>query len=163
MNRSIPGFPVHYQLPEPTQTHVHHVADAIQPFHPLWVSFSSYLQSFPVSGFFPMSWFFTSGGQSTGLSASTSVLLVNIQDWFPLGLTGLISPQSKGLSSVFSNMTVQKHQFFSAQLSLLSNSHMTTGKNIALTRWIIVGKVMFLPFNMLSRLVINFLQGASVF
>ena len=80
--------------------------------------FSTHLQSFPVSGTFQMSQFFTSGGQSIGVSASTSVLSVNIQDWFPLGLTCLISLQSKGLSRVFSNTTVQKHQFFSAQLSL---------------------------------------------
>ena len=81
------------------------------------------LQSFPASGSFPMSQFFTSGGQSTGVSASASVLPMNIQDWFPLGLTGLISLPSKGLSRVFSSTTVQKHQFFSAQLSLESNSH----------------------------------------
>ena len=80
------------------------------------VPFSSCLQSFPASGSFPMSRFFTSSGQSIGTSAS--VLPVNIQDWFPLGWTGLISLQSKGLSRVFSNTTVQKHQFFSAQLSL---------------------------------------------
>ena len=73
----------------------------------------SCLQSFPASGFFPMSQLFTSGGQSIG--ASASVLLVNIKDWFPLGLTGWISLQSKGLSRVFSNSTVQKHQFFGAQ------------------------------------------------
>ena len=76
------------------------------------VSFSSRLQSFPASGSFPMSQFFTSGGQSIRVSASTSVLPVNIQDWFPLGRTGWISLQSKGLSKVFSNTTVQKHQFF---------------------------------------------------
>ena len=80
--------------------------------------FSSRLQSFPASGSFPVSQFFTSGGQSTGVSAWASVFPVNIQDWFPLGLTGWISLQSKGLSRVFSNTTVQKHQFFSAQLSL---------------------------------------------
>ena len=80
--------------------------------------FSSCLQSFPASGSFPMSHFFTSGGQSTGVSASTSVPPMNIQDWFPLGWTGWISLQSKGLSRVFSNTTVQKHQFFSAQVSL---------------------------------------------
>ena len=80
--------------------------------------FSSYLQSFPASGSFLLSQFFTSGGQSIGASASASVLPMNIQDWFPLGLTGLISLQSKGLSRVFSNTTVQKHQFLGAQLSL---------------------------------------------
>ena len=82
------------------------------------VPFSSRLQSFPASGSLPMSQFFTSGGQSTGVSALGSVLPMNIQDWFPLRLTGWISLQSKGLSRVFSNTTVQKHQFFSAQISL---------------------------------------------
>ena len=82
------------------------------------VPFSSCLQSFPASGSFPMSQFFTSGGQSIGISASASVLPMNIQNWFPLGWTGWISLQSKGLSRVFSNTTVQNHQFFGAQLSL---------------------------------------------
>ena len=85
---------------------------------PSIVLFSSCLQSLPASGSFPMSWFFPSGGLSTGVSASTSVLPMNIQDWFPLGLTSWISLQSKGLSRVFSNTTVQKHQFFGAQLSV---------------------------------------------
>ena len=82
------------------------------------VPFSSCLQSFPASGSFQMSQLIASSGQSTGASASASVLPMNIQDWFPLGLTGLTSLQSKGLSRVFSNITVQKHQFFGAQLSL---------------------------------------------
>ena len=82
------------------------------------VPFSSCLQSFPESGSFHMSQFFTSGGQSIAVSASTSVLPMNIQDWFPLGWTGWISLQSKGLSRVFSNTTIQKHQFFRTQLSL---------------------------------------------
>ena len=81
------------------------------------VPFSSRLQSFPASGSFQMSWLFASGGQSIGVSAS-SVLLMNIEDWFPLGWTSWISFQSKGLSRVFSSSTVQKHQFFGAQLSL---------------------------------------------
>ena len=84
------------------------------------VPFSSLLQSFPAPGSFPMSQLFTSGGQSIGVSASALVLPMNIQDWFPLGLTGLISLQSKGLSRVFSNTTVQKHQFFGAQLYSLT-------------------------------------------
>ena len=88
--------------------------------------FSSCPQSFPASGSFPMSQLFTSGGQSTGVSASTSVLPMNTQDWSPLGWTGWISLQSKGLPRVFSNTTVQKHQFFGAQLSLESNSHIHT-------------------------------------
>ena len=82
------------------------------------VPFSSCLQSFPASGSFPRSQFFTSGGQSIGVSASTSVLPMNIQDWFPLGYTDWISLQSKGLSRVFPSTTVQKHQFFGSQLSL---------------------------------------------
>ena len=88
------------------------------------VPFSSCPQSFPASRSFLMSWLFASGGQSIG--ASTSVPLMNIQDWFPLGLTGLISLQSKGLSRVFSNTTAQKRQFFSIQPSLWSNSHIYT-------------------------------------
>ena len=82
------------------------------------IPFSSCLQSFPASGSFQMSQFFTSGGQSIGVSASASVLPMNIQDGFPLGWTGWISLQSKGLSRVFSNTTVQKHQFLGTQLSL---------------------------------------------
>ena len=105
------------------------------------IPFSSCLQSFPASGSFQMSQLFTSAGQTIGVLPSTSVLPVNTQDWFPLGWTGWISLQSKGLSRLFSNTTVQKHQFFGAQLSLQSNSHihtwlqlshpyMTTGKTI---------------------------------
>ena len=86
------------------------------------IPFASYLQSCPASGAFPMGQFFASGGQSIGALASTSVLPMNFQDWFPLGLTGLISLQSKGLSRVFSNTTAQKHQFFGIQPSLWSNS-----------------------------------------
>ena len=81
------------------------------------VPFSFCPQSFPASGSFPMSRFFPSGGQSIRASTSASILLINIQDWFPLGLTGLNSLQSKGFSRVFSNTTVQKHKFFSGQLS----------------------------------------------
>ena len=88
------------------------------------VPFSSCSQSFPGSGSFPVSQFFTSGGQSIGVSASAAVLLMNTQDWSPLEWTGWTSWQSKGLSRVFSNTTVQKHQFFGAQLSSQSNSHM---------------------------------------
>ena len=109
---------VHHQLPQFTQTHVHQVGDAIQPSHPLLSPFSSYPQSLPASESFPMSQLFAWGGQSTGVSASTSVLPMNIQDWSPLGWTGWISLQSKGLTRVFSNTTVQKQQFFGAQLSL---------------------------------------------
>ena len=112
MDCSMPGLPVHHQLLEFIQTHVHWVADAIQPSYPL-SPFSSRLQSFPASGSFQMSQLFASSGQRIVVSAS--VLPKNIQDWFPLGWTGWISLQSKGLSSVFSNTTVQKHQFQGAQ------------------------------------------------
>ena len=101
------------------------------------VSFSSCPQSFPASGSFPVSKFFAWGGQSIGVSASASVLPMNTQDRSPLGWTGWVSLQSKGLSRVFSNTIVQKHQFFGAQLSSqskLSHPYMTTGKTIALTR-----------------------------
>ena len=90
------------------------------------VPFFSHLQSFPASGYFSVNQYFTSGGQSIRTSASASVLPMNIQDWFSLGLTGLISLQAKGRSRVFSNTTVQKYQFFSAQLYLWSNSHIHT-------------------------------------
>ena len=90
------------------------------------ISFSSWLQSFPESGSFLMTWLFTSGGQSIGASASASVLPMDIQGWFPLKLTGGISLQSKGLSSIFSNTTVQKNQFLSTQLSVWSSSHIHT-------------------------------------
>ena len=90
------------------------------------IPFSSCLQSLPASGYFPMSQFFASGGQSIGASALASVLPMNIQDWFPLELSGLIFLLSKGLSRVLSNATVKKHQFFGAQLSLWSNSHLHT-------------------------------------
>ena len=123
MNCSMPGLPVYHQLPESTQTHVHRVSDAIQPSHPLSSPSPPALKSLPASRSFPMSQFFTWGGQSIGVSASASVLPMNIQDWSPLGRTGWISLQSKGLSRVFSNTTVQKHQFFGAQLSSQSNSH----------------------------------------
>ena len=129
------------------------------------VPFSSCPQSFPASGSFPMSQFFAWGSQSIGVSASTSILPMNIQDWFPLGLTGWISLQSKGLSRVFSNTTVlEKHQFFGAQISLWSNSHlhMTTRKTVALTRWwTFVSKVTFLICNVLFRLVISFLSRSK--
>ena len=125
MNRSTPGLPVHHQFLESTQTHVHRVDDAIQPSHPL-SSPSPAPQSLPASGSFPMSWLFTSGVQSIGVSALASVLPKNIQDLSPLEWTGWISLQSKGLSRVFSNSTVQKHQFFGTQLSSQANSHIHT-------------------------------------
>ena len=122
---SMPGLPAQHQLPEFSQTHVHWVGDPIQPSHPLWSpsppAFSlsqhqSLFQWVSSSIRWPKYW----------VSASTSVLPMNTQDWFPLGWTGLISLQSEGLSRVFSNTTVQKHQFFGAQLSSQSNSHIHT-------------------------------------
>ena len=117
MDCSMPGFPIHHQLSNLTQAHVHRLGDAIQLSHPVF-PFSSCVQSFLTSGSFPMTQFFPSGGQSIGASASASVLPMNIQNWFPLRWTDRISLWSKGLSSVFSNTTVQNNQFFSAQLPL---------------------------------------------
>ena len=99
--------------------------ESVMPYNHLilYVPFSSCPQSLPASGSFPMSQLFASGGQSIGVSASTLVPSMNVQDWFPLGWTGWISLVSKGLSRVFSNTTVQKHQFLGAQVSLWSNSH----------------------------------------
>ena len=118
MDCSTPGLTVHHQLPEFSQTHVYRVSDAIQPY--------SRLQSVPASGSFQMSQLFASGGQNIGVSASASVLPMNIQNWFHLGWIGKISLQSKRLSRVFSNTTVRKHRFFGAQLSLESSSHIHT-------------------------------------
>ena len=119
-----------FPCPSPTPWACSYSCPSSQWCHPTIsssvVPFSSYLQSFPESGSFPMNQFFASGGQSIGALASASALPMNIQDWFPLGLTGLISLQSKGLLRVISNTTVQKHQFFSAQLSLWFNSHIHT-------------------------------------
>ena len=158
---STPGFPIHHQLPELAQIHVHRVSDAHPTISTSVVPFSSRLQSFPASGSFQMSQFFSSGGKSIGVLASALVLPMNIQDWFPLGLTGLISLQSKELSIVFSSTTVRKQWFFGAQPFLWSNAHMTTGETIALTRRIFVGKVMSLLFNTLSRFVIAFLPSSK--
>ena len=162
MDCSMPGFPILHHLLESAQTHVLWVSDAIQPSH-LVVPFSSCLQSFPPSGSFPVSWLFPSGGQRIRDSALASILPMNVQGWFHLGLTGLISLQSKGLSRVFSSATVWKHQFFSAQSSLWSNSHpyMTTGKTIALTRQTFVSKVLSLFLNTLSMFFIAFLSRSK--
>ena len=125
MDCSMPGLPVHHQFPEFTQTHVHWGGDAIQPPHPLSPSY--YAFSHFQHQFFPVIQLFTSGDQSIGASASASILPMNIQGWFPLGLTDLISLLSKGLSRVFSSTTIQKHKFFGAQPSWWSSSHMTRG------------------------------------
>ena len=121
MEVSTLGFPVLHHLSEFAQTHVHWVSDTIQPSHPLTSPSSPAFNFFTASGSFPMNQLLISGGQNIGTSASASVFPMNIQGWFPLGLTGWISLQSKVLSRVFSNTTVQKHQFFGAQLSLQSN------------------------------------------
>ena len=127
------------------------------------VSLSSRLQSFPASGSFPMSQFFASGTQSTGVSVSASVLSMNIQDWSPLGWTGWISLQSTGLLSLLQHHSskasiLQCSALFRVQLS---HPYMTTGKTIALTRQTFVDKIMSLLFNMLSRLVITFLPRSK--
>jgi len=122
MNHSTSALPVLHQLLESTQTHVHWVGDPIQP-SPSVILLSSRPQSFPASGSFQMSELFASGGQKIILSASTSVLPMNTQDWFPLGWTGWISLKSEGLLRVFPSTEFQKHQFFGAQLSSQSNSH----------------------------------------
>ena len=121
VNWSTPGLPVHHQLPEFTQTQVHPVGDTIQPSHPL-SSPSTPAPNPSQHQSFPMSQLFEWGGQSIEVSALASVLPNTTQDWSPLEWTGWISLQSKGLSRVFSNTTVQKHQFFGTQLSSQSNS-----------------------------------------
>ena len=126
MNHSAPGFPVHHQLPEFTQTHIHRVGDAIHPSHPLSSPSPPAPNPSQHQRFFPMSQLFTWSGQSTGVSALASFLPKNTQGWSPSEWTGCISLQSKGLSRVFSNTTVQKHQFFSTQPSSQSNSHIHT-------------------------------------
>ena len=116
--------------PSPTPGVYSNLCPLSQWCHPTisssFIPVASCLQSFPASGSFPMSQFFPSGGQSIGVSASASVLSMNIQDWFPLGWAAWISLQSKGLSGVFSNTIVQKHQFLCTELSLWSNSHIHT-------------------------------------
>ena len=153
MECSRPGSSVLHRLLEFAQTDVYWVGGAIQPSHPL--SSPSLLPSiFPSIRAFSSDQLFTSGGQSIGVSASTSVPPMTVQGWFPLGLTDLTSLVSKGLSWVFSSTTAWKHQFFSAQPSLRSDAHIHTWpleKNIALTVRTLVDKVMALLFNMLSR------------
>ena len=125
------GWLQHARLPCPSPSpricsnSCHWVSDTIQPSHPV-IPFSSCRQSFPASMSFPVSWLFTLGGQTTGSSSSVSVLPMNIQGWFPLGLTGLISLQSGWLSRVFSSTTVWKHQFFGTWPSLWFGSHIHT-------------------------------------
>ena len=118
MNRSTPGLPVHHQLPESNQTHVHRVGDVIQPSHPLWSLSPPALNLSQHQGLFKWVSSLHQVAKILMFPASTSVLPMNTQEWSPLGWTGWISLQSKGLSRVFSNTTVQKHQFFGAHLSL---------------------------------------------
>ena len=165
MDCSMPGFPVQHQLPEllklmsieSMMTSNNLILCRLLLLLP---SIFSSIRGFSNESILHTIWF----GQSAGVSALALVLPVNIQDWFPLGLTGWTSLQSKGLSRVFSNTTVQKHQFFLRSAFFvvqLSHPYMTTGKTIALTRWTFVGKVMSLLFNMLSMFVIAFLPRSK--
>ena len=149
--------------PSPTPRAYSNSGPSSQWYHPTIsssvVPFSSCPQSFPASGSFQMSQFFASSGQSIGVSASTSVLPVNMQVWFPLGWTGWISLQAKTLKSLLQHHSskasiLRCSAFFIVQLS---HPYMTTRKTIALTRWTFVGKVMSLLFNVLSKLAIAFL------
>ena len=157
MDWSMQGFPVLHCLPEFAQINVYSVRNTIQPSYPV-VSSTSCPESFPSSGSFPRNRLFASGGQRICVSASASVLTMNIQSWFPLGLTGLISLRYKGLSRLFSSTT------YGSVNSLALNhfygptviSYMTTGKAIASTIGTI-SKVVSLLFNMLFRFVIAFL------
>ena len=159
MDCSMQGLPVPHHLLECAEVHAHRVNDAIQPSHPLSSPSPPAFSRSQHQGLFQ--WDSSSHQVAKVLELQhQSFQWMNIQEWFPLGLTGLISWPSKGLSRVFFNTTVQKHQFFSIQFFFmvqLSHPYMTTGKSIALTRWTFVGKVMSLLFNMLSRLVIAFL------
>ena len=149
MDCSTPGFPVLHHLSELAQTHIHWIGDAIQPSHPLSSPSSPAFNLCQDQGLFQ--WV---GSLHQVAKVLASVLPMNIQSWFPSGLTGFISFQSKGLSRVLFNTTVQKHQIFSAQ-NQWSNSH------TALTRWIFVSKVMSLVFHMLSGFVISFPDGSD--
>ena len=122
MDYSMPDLPVHHQLPEFTQTHVHWVGDAIQLSHPL-LPLPPLALNLSQHQSFPMSQFFASGGQTIGASALPSVLSMNIQNWFPLVMTGLISLQTQGLSRVFSNTTLQKHQSFDAVANIRNDNY----------------------------------------
>ena len=158
MDCSTPALPVCQQVPEFTQTHVHQVGDAIQPSYPLSSPSPPAFSLSQHQGLFK--WVNSSHKVAKiVVSASASVLPMNIQNWSPLEWTSWISLQSKGLSRIFSNTTVQKHQFLG--ISFLCSSTLISihdyWKKHSLTRWTFVGKVMSLLFNMLSRLVIAFL------
>ena len=163
MDYSMPGFPVLYQLPE-FYSNSHSLSQRCHST--TWSSvvlFSSRLRSFPASRSFLMNWLFILGGQSIGASSSATVLPKNIQDWFPLGWTGLISAVQGTLKSLLQHHSskasiLQCSAFFMLQFS---HSYMTTGKTIALTRQTFVGKVMSLIFNTPSRFVIAFLPRSK--
>ena len=160
MDCSTPGFPVLHSLSEFAYVHVHWIRWCHPTISSYVVPFFSCLQSFSASESFPASRLFASGAQSIGPSTSASVL--SIQSWFPVGLIGLTSLLYKGLSRVFSNTAVQKHEFFSAQPSLWSNSHISTWlKIIALTIRTFVSKVISPLFNTLSMFVIAFLPRSK--
>ena len=161
MDCSMPSSSVLHCLLEFAQIHVHWVS--VVSNHLILSTPFFCLLSFLASGSFPVSWLFMSGGRNTEAAASASVLPMNIQAWFPLGLIGLISLQSKGLKSLLqhhnSKASVLRHSaFFMVQLS---HPYMTTGKTIALTIWTFVGKVMSLLLNTLSRFVITFLPRSK--
>ena len=163
MDFSTPGFPIHHQLPELAQTHVHWVYDAIQLSHPLLptspaLNLSQHQRLFKWVSSSPKHWSFSSQRQSFQILNTW-----NTQDWSPLGWTGWISLQSKGLSSLLQHHSSkasipQASVFFTVQLS---HPYITTGKTTALTRRTFVDRVMSLLFNMLSRLVITFLPRSK--
>ena len=160
---STPGFPVIHYLPEFAETRVHWIGDAIQPSHPLLPS-SSALSLSQHQGLFHLIGSSHQVGKVVELPVLASVLPMNIQGWFPLGLTGLILLLSEGLSRIFSSTTVWKNPFFGAQTSLWSNSHIRTWllkKIVTLSIWAFVSKVIFLLFNTLSRFVIAFLPRSK--
>ena len=163
MNCSTPGFPALHYLPEFVQTHTHWVSDAILPSLPLLSPSSLALNLSQHQCLFQ---WINSLHQvaNIGASALASVLQMNIQGWFPLGLTTVISLLSEGLSRVFSRTTVQKHQFFDTAFFMIQLSHpyMTTGKTVAWTIWTFFGKVISLLFHMLSRIVIAFLPRSKL-
>ena len=164
MDCSMPGFPVHHQLPEFAHNHVHWVSDVIQPSHPLSSPSSPAFNLSHHLGSFQMSQLFALGGKGIGVSVSTSELTMNIQDWFPLGWTGWISLQFEGISRVFFP-TPQFKSINSSAFTFLYSPTFTSihdyCKTIALTRWTSVGKVMSLLFNMLYMLVITFLPRSK--
>ena len=158
MDYSMPGFPIPHHLRKFAQVHVHCISDAIQPSHSLLVPSPPAVNLSQDKGLFPVSWLFSSGGQTIGASASASVLPKNIQGRCPLRLTGLISLLSKGLSRVFSSTTVWKHQFLGTQPSLWCKYHVCTWlqKPQLWENRHFVSKVMSLNYNTLSNFVITF-------